>query len=97
MLYVQNNVQHITKAVDKKFLNFELTSYLFLECLIFQGYQYVVSYERNSLTEVNATNHAETTSDRMATIPPNLESKRITHNSLQFVSSTINTDLHKSS
>ena len=63
------------QGCSQKFLNFELTSNLFLEFLIFQDYQYIVSYERNSLTEVNATNHAETTSDRMATIPQNLESK----------------------
>ena len=48
---------------------------------------------RNSLTEVNATSQAETTSDRMATIPQNLESQRVIHNSLQVLSSTINMDL----
>ena len=53
----------------------------------------MVSYERNSLTEVNAKNHAETTSDRIATIPQNWKSKRFIHNSLPFLSM----DLHKSS
>ena len=49
--------------------------------------------ERNSLTEVNVTSQAETTSDRMATIPQNLGSERVIHNSLQVLSSTINMDL----
>ena len=49
--------------------------------------------ERNSLTEINATSQAETTSDRMATIPQNLGSEGVIHNSLQVLSSTINMDL----
>ena len=53
--------------------------------------------ERSSLTEVNATDHAEITSHRMATISQNLESEKVIHNSVQLLSSTINLDLHKSS
>ena len=63
MLYVKNNLQHITKARAQFF------------------------------DKVNVTSQAETTSDRMATIPQNLESERVIHNSLQVLSSTINMDL----
>ena len=61
--------------IDKKFLNFEMTSNLFLEFLNFLDYLSIVSYERRSGTEVNATYHAQTTSDTMSTIPRNLDSK----------------------
>ena len=61
--------------IDKKFLNVEMTSNPFLEFLDFLGYLSIVSYERRSGTEVNATYHAQTTSDTMSTIPQNLDSK----------------------
>ena len=50
-----------------------------LHAYVQNNLQHKPRLERSSLTEVNAKNHAEITSDSMATIPQNLESKRVIH------------------
>ena len=65
MLHVQNNLQRITK---------DWQSFLTLNSPLISSWSFLifwitsmVSYERRSVNEVNATNQAETSSDMMST------------------------------